>query len=295
MFMNISKVRVTLPLLHLSFEESPIAVDPIVFGHCLVLEALRDVLSSLQSDLDFEMFADEIPDSLILINVEWCASIVVEHRKVHRVLLCAIFDSLVVENRRLILRCVDQIVPGNEEDENGADLVPAIRETPPECLTFIVGVFERHSALFFKFLIELFDVEVDLVSELVKRNHCHFFLIQAVWIHFDDDAGDFSAIRFHFELNIRLVVDLLFANLTANRVCLGDDWHDLLKLSIDLSQLLLSLLLVQLVAHLLLELFFGFLALIFQLLLFLTHLSVELLTLLLHLLLCFLAIKTLTE
>ena len=82
-------------------------------------------------------------------------------------------------------------------------------------------------------------------------------------------------------MDVGLVIDLLFAHFATNSVCLGDDGHDLLKLQIDLTQLLQSLLIAELVAHLLLQFLFSLTFLFFESLLLLPHLFVESFTLLL--------------
>ena len=68
--------------------------------------------------------------------------------------------------------------------------------------------------------------------------------------------------------------------------------HDFLQFRVNFSELLLSLLLVKLVAHLFLKFLLGLASLLFKLHLFLSHLLVELLTLLFHPTHGFLAICT---
>lgn len=130
--------------------------------------------------------------------------------------------------------------------------MPAVGQGPTKDLTLVVWVIDRDATLVFELFVKFFDTEVNLVSELVEWNDTALFFVQAVGIDFDNDASHFCSIGLHLELKIRLVVDLLFADFTTDRVGLCDDWHDLLQLCLDLTQLQLSLLLVELITHLLL-------------------------------------------
>ena len=130
--------------------------------------------------------------------------------------------------------------------------MPAVGQGPTKDLTLVVWVINSDATLIFELFIKLLNAKVYLVSELVEWNDAALFFVQAVGIDFDNDAGHFCSIRLHLKLKIRLIVYLLFADFTADRVRLCNYWHYLLQLSLNLTQLQLSLLLVELIAHLLL-------------------------------------------
>lgn len=168
--------------------------------------------------------------------------------------------------------------------------MPAVGQGPTEDFTLVVWIINRDATLVFELFVKFFDTEVNLVSELVEWNDAALFFVQAVRIDFDNDASHFCSIGLHLELKIRLIVDLLFADFTANRVSLCNDWHYFLQLGLNLTQLQLSLLLVELIAHLLLQIFLILDSFLLKLCFLLTHLLGEPFALLFHLPLSFLAI-----
>lgn len=170
--------------------------------------------------------------------------------------------------------------------------MPTVRKTPAEGFSFAVGVLARLIAALLKVFVQLFHVEVNVVGESVTRDYSRVLLVSPVLVNLDDDLGDFCSVTFDLCSDFRLVVDLLLADFAADCVRLGDDRNDLLKFDIDFSQLLQSLLVVQLVSHLLFELLLGLSLFILEDLLLLFHFEFKLCPLLLQSLKSLLAVST---
>ena len=171
--------------------------------------------------------------------------------------------------------------------------MPAVREIPTECLSKIISIlFLDIETAFFELFVLVLDAEVSHICESIAWNDTALFAIRAIGIDLDDNLGYFATIRLDLSADVRLIEDLIFSDFTANRISLSNDRDDLLKLDIDLTELLQALLIVQLVTHLLLKLFFSATTLVFKSTFLLTHLAVELFSLLFKLLKSLLTVST---
>ena len=273
---DVRKVRIPLLLPHLRFKYGFIRVDPLVLSHRLECVLFGDVRRAFDAELDLEVLADEFPQSFVLQNVQLRSLVVVQDRELYRVVLHAVLDSFRVDDGRVVLRSVDQIEEREEEDVDAANFMPTVRKTPAEGFSFAVGVLAR----------------LNVVGESVTRDYSRVLLVSPVLVNLDDDLGDFCSVTFDLCSDFRLVVDLLLADFAADCVRLGDDRNDLLKFDIDFSQLLQSLLVVQLVSHLLFELLLGLSLFILEDLLLLFHFEFKLCPLLLQSLKSLLAVST---
>lgn len=55
--------------------------------------------------------------------------------------------------------------------------MPAVGETPAECLTFVIWVNDVDRTLVLEFFIELLNVEVDVIGELIEWDDSDFILV----------------------------------------------------------------------------------------------------------------------
>ena len=154
--------------------------------------------------------------------------------------------------------------------------MPAVGKVPAEGFTFVFLVLGwRLEASLFVLFIQLFHVEVDVVSEGVAGDNASVFFVSAILVDLDHDLGNLGTVTLYIGRNFRLVVDLLFTDFTTDCISLSNDWHDFLQFDIDLTELLKSLLVVKLVSHLGLQLFLSLALLLLQNLLLLLHLECE--------------------
>lgn len=157
-------------------------------------------------------------------------------------------------------------------------MMPLVSQGPTESLpiTFPVSIHStKVKPFFFRFLIQVFYIKINLVCELVPRYLPALILNVTIWIHPDNNSTNFSTIGFHLSHDLRLVVHCLTANLPTDGIDFRNFWHNFLKSCIDFSELLLPLLLVQLGTHSFFHVFFVTLAFRLQDLLLLLHLGLK--------------------
>ena len=277
MLTDILEVRVALLLLLLCFIRSLVSVYPLVNRLRLEGVLVGDLGRPLQTQLNFQVLANQLSERLVLQDVELGGFVKVEDFERDRVVLHAVLDTLGVDNGRFVLRGIDKVEKRKQEDVDITDLVPAVGKVPTEGFAFVLLVLGWWlEATLFVLFVQLFDIEVDVVSEGVTGDDASVFFVGAILVDLDHDFGNLGTVTLNFGRNFRLVIDLFFTDFTANCVSLSNNWHDFLELDIDLTELLKSLLVIKLVTHLSLQLFLSLALILLKLLLLLLHLEREL-------------------